>query len=146
MNEVDENHYAQLGVCYELLAYSNTHNGFRAGRYLNLQLIPPLLSQQFRIYVNEKEEPVGLVTWGWVTALTKKEMIENSRNIRADEWHGGKHLLFNDFVAPWGGVRTIIADLTTNVFLKHKAFSVRRNTDGTVRKVNHWIGKAFLSR
>ena len=146
MNDVDKNHYAQLGICYELLAHSNTHNGFRAGRYLNLQFIPPLLRQQIRIYFNEKAEPVGVVTWGWVTALTKKEMIENSRNIRADEWYGGDNLLFNDFVAPYGGVRAIIADLTANIFPQYKAFSVRRNADGTVRKVNHWIGKTLLSR
>ena len=43
-----------------------------------------------------------------------------------------------------GGVRAIIADLTTNVFPQYKAFSVRRNVDGTVRKTNRWIGRKYL--
>ncbi len=143
MNDFNANHYTQLGVCYELLAHSSTHNHFEAGNYLNLQFIPPLIAQQFRIYLNEKSVPIGLVTWGWIPAQTKKEMIETSRNIRPDEWDAGEHLLFNDFVAPWGGVKTIITDLTTNVFPRYKAFSVRRYADGQVRKVNCWIGKEF---
>ncbi len=146
MNNIDENHYMQLGIIYELLAYSSTHNSFRAGRYINLQCIPPLLLQQFQIYFSEKGEAIAFVTWGWVTSNTRKEIIEKSRNIEVDEWDKGEFLLFNDFVAPMGGIKTIISDLTTNMFPRYKAFSVRRNRNGTVRKVNHWIGKKYLGQ
>jgi len=50
---------------------------------------------------------------------------------------------FNDFIAPWGGVRDILKDLATNIFADREAFSLSRHVDGKVKKKHRWIGKAF---
>ena len=46
--------------------------------------------------------------------------------------------LFNDFVAPYGHTRLILKDLRSLEWSHDMAFSLRRNMDGSIAKVNYW--------
>ncbi|WLD58111.1 toxin-activating lysine-acyltransferase [Salinispirillum sp. LH 10-3-1] len=103
-------------------------------------LVPPLIHRQFRIYFDEYRNPVGCATWAWLSEKMKNEMIAGG-TLEFDDWASGDHLMFGDYIAPWGHAKSILSDLRTNVFPKETAFSLGRNFDGSVRKVYHWKGK-----
>ena len=57
-----------------------------------------------------------------------------------DEWQSGEHLFFNDWIAPYGNIRSAMHDIATHVFPHHTATSIRRHQDGSIRKINYWQG------
>ena len=62
------------------------------------------------------------------------------------EWQSGEHLLFNDYIAPWGHAKAILKDLRSHVFPNETAFSLGRNPDGSIRKVYQWKGKGVKDK
>jgi len=68
-------------------------------------------------------------------------MKDTGRALFHHEWQQGEQLFFNDFVAPWGGVKQILQDMTSHVFPGETASSFSRYKDGSVKKVGRWIGK-----
>ena len=137
------NSYSQIGICFELLAHSDTHKNYSCATYLDTEVCPANWLSQLRIYFNDDQEPVAFVTWAEVCEQTQKELIDDSRALYYQDWNNGDNLYFNDFVAPWGGVKEILTDLTSHIFADREAFSLSRHADGTVRKKHRWIGKAF---
>lgn len=135
--------YRNLGDCFYLLANSDTHKHFRAATYMDVEVCPANWRGQVRVYINADNQPVGFVTWAKVTKCCKQELIDNSRALRHYEWDDGNLLFFNDFVAPWGGVKEILSDLTSNIFPKEQAFSISRDKEGNTKKVHRWVGKKF---
>jgi len=137
------NSYSKVGICFELLAHSDTHKHYRCATYLDTEICPPNWLGQLRIYFNDEKLPVAFVTWAEVSKGTEKELVDDSRALYYQDWDAGDQLYFNDFVAPWGGVKEVLQDLTTNIFPEREAFSLSRHADGSVRKKHRWIGKAF---
>lgn len=135
--------YRNIGNCFYLLAHSDTHRNFNLSRYMDVEICPANWLGQLRIYTNVEQQPVGFVTWARVSPEVKEELIVSSRALMFDEWNKGSELFFNDFVAPWGGVRNMLNDMTKNVFPKEEAFSVSRDSNGDVEKVQRWVGKQF---
>ncbi|NQZ32261.1 MAG: toxin-activating lysine-acyltransferase [Oceanospirillaceae bacterium] len=140
------NSYSQMGICFELLAHSDTHKNYSCASYLDTEICPANWLSQLRIYFNDAKIPVAFVTWAEVSQETEKELIDDSRALYHQDWNAGDNLYFNDFVAPWGGVRDILKDLTSNIFTDREAFSLSRHSDGKVKKKHRWIGKAFIKK
>jgi len=135
--------YSDIGRCFYLLSFSKKHKHFNASSYMSVEICPARTFSQLRIYNDSESNPVGFVTWAYVDSIVKGELVKFSRALMSDEWNCGSHLFFNDFVAPWGGVREILNELTTTIFPEEEAFSISRDKSGKVVKVHRWIGKAF---
>ncbi|WP_159737633.1 toxin-activating lysine-acyltransferase [Vibrio atypicus] len=141
-----DNFYRNLGHCFHLLAHSNAHQKFNLAGYMDVEICPANWRGQLRVYENHHKQPVGFVTWAKVSKSTKQELIEDSRALYYHEWNNGDCLFFNDFVAPWGGVKEILSDLTSTVFPKEQAFSIGRDKKGNTKKVHRWTGKEYTSQ
>ena len=113
---------------------------------MDLEIIPALIHKQFRIYFDEQQNPAGLATWVWLNDDAKAKVLNNQGPLEFEEWQSGEHLMFNDYIAPWGHAKAILKDLRSNVFATEKAFSLGRNADGSIRKVYYWKGKAFKDK
>lgn len=138
--------YRNLGHCFHLLAHSNVHKQFNLAGYMDVEICPANWRCQLRVYINDEKHPVGFVTWAKVNESSKQALIDYSRALYYEEWNSGDHLFFNDFVAPWGGVKEILSDLTSNVFPKEQAFSISRDKYGKTKKVHRWKGKEYANR
>jgi cytolysin-activating lysine-acyltransferase len=57
-----------------------------------------------------------------------------------EEWSEGSHLFFNDWITKPTVFRTAMAHMTQTVFPNEIASSLRRNPDGSVRRINKWVG------
>lgn len=90
---------------------------------------------QFKIYLDEQNNPVGFVTWAWLDNAARDIVLEGNAVPGFDAWNAGSHLMLNDFVAPWGHATYMTNDMRTVVFPDKKGFALRRNQDGSVRKL-----------
>lgn len=132
--------YRAIGCAVELLSNSTYHGGLPMAMYMNTEIYPPIIHRQCCFYFDEFGKPVALVTWAWLSAEIEREVLKSGRQLSQDDWCSGNNLFFNDWICPYKNVRSVVNDMRQNIFPDQIASSVRRNPDGTVRKVNRWIG------
>ncbi|RKF17790.1 toxin-activating lysine-acyltransferase [Alginatibacterium sediminis] len=141
MSELDR--YQIQGICLELLAQSKQHKHAKLSEYLDLEILPAIEYRQLRIYKNEANQAIGFVTWAWLNQSNLSQLLASNSALNFAQWNSGEILFFNDFVAPYGGVRFILNDLCRNVFPSYKATSFSRNLNGQITKQHYWFGKEY---
>ncbi|MCI4649477.1 toxin-activating lysine-acyltransferase [Phaeodactylibacter sp.] len=130
-----------IGEVTSLLMLSKVHRKMQI-RDISDIVLPPVHLNQFRIYRNSKEEPIGLVTWGWFSDEIEKKYLSGDVVLTFGEWNSGKNLFFTDFIAPFGHAKKIFKDLTHNIFPDETAKTLRFDDHGKHRKnVIHLYGK-----
>lgn len=135
------NYYEMVGFSIELLSKSVYHRRFNMNNYLQIEILPPIRKGQVKFYLDEKGMPIAMVTWAWLSDKTEKEVLSTGRALNENEWCCGEKLFCNDWVTPFNNLRKVVHDISTNVFPDQVGTSVRRNPDGSVRKINRWLGK-----
>ncbi|MCV3273395.1 toxin-activating lysine-acyltransferase [Roseobacter sinensis] len=139
MVEID--HYASTGYALELLAQSHYHRHHKLGDYFRAEVLPALWTKQVRFYLNNDYAPTAMVTWAWISEDVERELHATGRALTHDEWQSGDRLFFNDWITPYGNIREVLHDVLHNIFPDEPgATSLRRNPDGSVRRVSRWIG------
>ena len=126
--------YETLGMMGWLMSHADYHSRWPLWS-LKDDMLPPLLNNQYRIYLDEERTPVGFVTWAWLNQVGKQKALEQSGCLALEDWNAGEDLMINDFVAPWGHARQMAKDLTQGLFANAQGFALRRNPDGSVRKM-----------
>lgn len=132
-----------LGAMVWLMSHSAYHRQWSAHAF-NVDIVPAVVLNQFRVYHDDNGNPVGFATWAFTSTQVRDGLIARTHTLQFDDWRSGDQLLFNDFVAPWGQGVAIVNDLRTNIFPDREAYSLSRNLDGSIRKVQRWRGKARL--
>lgn len=137
---VNLDYYASAGYALELLAKSTYHKQHKLGDYFRTEILPALWANQIRFYVNDDYVPTAMVTWAWLDEAVEQEIHTSGRALTHEEWNCGNCLFFNDWITPYGNTREVLHDMTHNIFPDNVATSLRRNADGSVRRVNRWSG------
>jgi cytolysin-activating lysine-acyltransferase len=132
--------YAAAGYALELLAQSPYHRQQKLGDYFQIEILPALSCHQTKFYLTEDGIPFAMVTWAWLSESLEREIHETGRALRAEEWNSGTRLFFNDWISPYNNMREVSQDMACNMFPDETATSLRRNMDGTVRRINRWTG------
>jgi len=138
------NFYSSVGQAIALLAASPYHQQFALESYLRIEIIPAIEQDLTLIYQTENGTPYALVTYAWVSAAVLYELKTTGRALRKDEWRSGETLFINDFIVPYGDIKKVMKNLCGEVFADHIAFSLRRDMDGNVRKVQRLHGKSYM--
>lgn len=133
-------YYAGVGYALELLAQSEYHGSRKLGDYFQAEILPALRFGQSRFHVTDDCVPTALVTWAWLSKEVETDVHATGRALFHDEWKCGDRLFINDWIAPYGNIRALTHDIGNNVFPDDTATSLRRNPDGSVRRVCRWIG------
>jgi len=133
-------YYAATGFAIELLARSEYHRKFNTGQYLDIEILPPILRNQVCFYLNNEGTPTGMITWAWLSGDAQTDIHATGRALTEGEWSCGDRLYFNDWITPYGNTHAVKRDIRQNVFPNEVATSLRRNPDGSVRRINRWIG------
>ena len=137
---VNIDYYASTGYALELLSKSPYHRQHPFGRYFRTEILPALWHSQVKFYVSKDLVPTAMVTWAWLNEDVEREILATGRALSAEEWASGERLFFNDWITPYGNIRGVAHDMTHNVFPDEVATSLRRNPDGSVRRINRWTG------
>ena len=129
-----------IGDVVLLAAASKTHRGFPVADVVEI-LLPPVDLNQFRIYHDQNNRPIGLVTWAWMTQAVYDRYRAGRVVLGANEWSGGDLLVMTDFIAPYGHAKGIIQDLRGNIFPDETAYVLRFDAAGKPRiKAHEWRG------
>jgi cytolysin-activating lysine-acyltransferase len=139
--------YVGIGYALELLGQSDYHRAKDLGEYFASQILPPLSNQQIKFYTTPQGYPCGMVSWARLSREIKEEVHETGRSLKLEEWNCGTHVFINDFIALTNDARPIISDMMCNVVPDvSSASSIRRHSDGSVKKINYWTKRIFGDR
>lgn len=138
-------YHEALGMMMWLMKHADYHSQWPIWS-VDKDIVPALIHGQSKIYFDSSQIPVGFATWAWLDDEAREQLINNKAPLTIKQWNSGEHLMFGDFVAPWGQAKFILNDLRTQVFPECKAFSLGRNQDGSIRKVYHWKGCRFTEK
>jgi cytolysin-activating lysine-acyltransferase len=139
---VAPNAMALVGIAVAMMAQAPYHGQFKLGRYLTREVLPAVERGQCAGYVDGDGQAVGFVSWAFLDEQSHTEILATGRSLRSDEWTCGPHLFFNDWISDKSAFRPIMAEMTQTRFADYIATSLRRNMDGSVRRINRWVGKA----
>lgn len=138
--------YASAGFALELLAMSPYHRQQKLGDYFRAEILPAIWNNQIRFYLDDRGIPAAMVTWAWINEDIEHDIHETGRALIHAEWQSGDRMFINDWIAPYGNLRHYVRDMMDNVFPNvQQASSVRRDMNGSVRRINHWKRPAFKS-
>ena len=132
--------YASVGFALELLSRSEYHRQFPVGDYFRVEILPALDLGQARFYLTDEGLPTAMITWAWLSAEVERDVHATGRALEPSEWCCGDRLFFNDWITPFDNIAEVLRDMTHNIFPREVATSLRRNPDGSVRRVNRWTG------
>lgn len=134
--------HSALGAMAWLMQHADYHRRWSL-QDINVDIVPAIVLGQYRIYHTPEGEPIGFVTWAYVSEEVKDILIHRRRAMEKVDWNSGDMLMFNDFVAPFGHGRWMVNELRSSLFADEVAFSLRRSHGGGVRKINRWEGTAY---
>lgn len=133
-------YYASVGYILELLAQSPYHGRKPMGDYFRVEVLPALRCGQSQFFFFEDGRPSAVITWAWLSEAVESDVLSTGRALSHDEWRSGMQLFFNDWITPYGNIREVVHTMTHVKFPDETATSLRRNPDGSVRRVNRWTG------
>lgn len=90
--------------------------------------------RQFRIYRKGKL-PFAFVSWAYLTEEAEQGLIDGTRKLQPGDWNAGDRGWIVDFIAPFGGVDSVVRDLRHNLFPNARGKATRRAPDGSVLRV-----------
>lgn len=134
---MSQDFYSSLGTTVSLMMHAPYHSSWLL-MDVEREVFPPLIKNQFRIYQDTENNPVGFVSWAAITEEMKNNLVHMSKLMSWEDWDNGDLLIFYDFIAPFGHTRKILKDLRSQEWPYDIAFSLRRDMDGGIAKVNYW--------
>ena len=104
-----------LGECAWLMSRSVPHRHvFMAD--IDWRVLPPLYLGQVRVFRDAKGNAQALVSWAFVSDEVDARLKANIARLQPGDWRSGPHPWIVDVVAPFGGIRQIIDEMTAKVF------------------------------
>lgn len=134
--------YYFIGCLALLLSRSNYHMNFESRSYFFNEILPALDRNQVVICVDSQFYPAGAATWAWLNKSSLDSISKSGRCLYGEEWREGDNLFFNDWIF-FLKSNSMMKYIKSEVFKFHEVTSLRRNMDGSVRRVNRWTGDSF---
>ena len=122
-----------IGEITALMMVSPVHRQFQVRDLADI-ILPAINLNQFRIYRNDKNEPVALVTWGYFSKEVEQQYIGGKAVLSEAELASGDIIYLTDFIAPYGHIKQVVKDLKLNVFPNDIGHSIRFDEQGKPRK------------
>ena len=126
-----------LGSILHLMMHSPLHRMYPVSA-LEDRIIPSLLHNQFRYY-EINGTPIGFVNWAWLSDELESQYCTGHHELALDEWVGGSHLWFPEFMAPFGHASAMVRDLRKTIFQKGTpAKALRISATGELKGVSKY--------
>jgi cytolysin-activating lysine-acyltransferase len=113
-----------IGEITSLMLVSKAHRQYQVRDIADI-ILPAINLGQYRIYRNQKREPIALVTWAFLSPEVEKEYIGGKMVLSEKERTSGDILYSTDFIAPYGHMKQVTHDLRTNLFPNSAGKSLR---------------------
>lgn len=137
----------QLGMAVSLMGHCRNYLMYQV-LCLRLWTEPAIRHKQIKFFFDERGRLIGYITWAYLASDVEHRLIHDPNVLlHESEWNEGGSLWILDFVAPFGHAWAIVRHAMTRMFPDHmEARSLRRNPDGSVRKISIWQKRVADSR
>lgn len=99
----------------------------------------PAIRNLTALVVYHEITPVGFLTWTHFADEELAEIRSTGVTPPLEKWDNGDNLWFVDFASPKVPAKYVIQAIArTGEFREKEAWSIRRNDDASIRKVNRW--------
>jgi hemolysin-activating ACP:hemolysin acyltransferase len=133
----------QVGLAATLMGQSPRYRGYPIA-VIHLWLEPAIRHDQIKFFFDESGIPVGYMTWAWLTEDTEFRLIhDRTILLHISEWNEGDRLWILDLILINADIRTRLREAAIHFAHAEFASSLRRRSDGSVRKVTVWNRTAF---
>lgn len=129
----------QLGVVSSLMLQNRRYRYYPMACLL-AWIQPPILLNQIKLFFSDKGTPVGYMTWAWLAPDVEERWINDSKvMLHFTEWNEGEALWIMDFFALPTYAKLLQRHALKDMFPDQVlAKSMRRNPDGSSRRVTTW--------
>ena len=127
-----------LGDILTLMTASDTHQDYRIQHFAQL-VLPPVQHDQFRIYHDTNQRPVGFVSWAKLSEEAEQRLLSRRETLRESDWNSGDKMYFMEFLAPFGHIKQMVHDLRQR-FPKQKAYALRFDKNHTAVTEYYGVG------
>ena len=103
-------------------------------------ILPPIDLNQFRIYYKKNGNPVGFVSWAFLSKEKEERYLKGEYSVQINDWNCGDNLIYTDFIAPFGDARAMMKDLGANVFPNKLGKSIKVSKKGKIDSVKFFYG------
>ncbi|MEZ5692023.1 MAG: toxin-activating lysine-acyltransferase [Rickettsiales bacterium] len=122
-----------LGDILTLMTASSAHADYKIKHFSEV-VLPPVQLNQYRIYHDASNRPVGFVSWAKFSKEVEDKFLNESKPLTLEEWASGDIIYIMEFIAPFGHAKRIISDLKKH-YPNHKAHAVRFNPATNCKKL-----------
>ncbi|MDA7705621.1 toxin-activating lysine-acyltransferase [Rickettsiales bacterium] len=134
--------YNLIGQIASLMLASKVHKKYLIDD-IGAMFLPAIHLNQFRIYKNNNGDPIGIITWAFLSDKNQENYQKGLRSLKLEDWKSGDNGWIMDFIAPFGHAKQIIKDLRTNIFPERQGKALRITKDGKIKGVLKLHGKNF---
>ena len=135
--------YNLIGQIATLMLASEVHKKYLIDD-IGAMFLPAIHLSQFRIYRNKDGDPIGIVTWAFLSEEIEEKYQKGERSLKLEDWKSGDNGWIIDFIAPFGHAKQIIKDLRNNIFPDKQGKALRITKDGQIEGIWKLHGAKFL--
>lgn len=136
------------GTVAHLMSLSREYRNFPFA-CLSAWIDPAILTNQLAVFYRGNDGcPVGYITWALLAQDVEQRWINDPHVIlHESEWNEGENLWIMDFLALPSYCADIVEYIDRSMFEgRTEAYSLRRNKDGSVRKISCWKRRSLTDR
>jgi hemolysin-activating ACP:hemolysin acyltransferase len=140
-----DDYHHRLGLVAAMMTKSSEYCQYPIA-CLGVWIEPAILLDQIHFFCDAGSNVVGYMTWALLAEDTEQRLIHDPEVLlHLSEWNEGDRLWIMDFVLIDGDVRTALKEASRRFPDFAEARSLRRRSDGTVRKVTRWKAPSTAS-
>lgn len=106
---------SMIGAVLMLVLRSEKYRYLFAGDFEWL-IVPPIRFKQFRLFRSKNNEPLAFVSWAHVSESVESRLAAGHTRLSPKEWQSGESLWLMDVIAPFGGAKEILKQLSETEF------------------------------
>lgn len=134
--------YNLIGQIATLMLASEVHKKYLIDD-IGAMFLPAIHLNQFRIYRNKKGDPIGIITWAYLSDELQEKYQKGEKALtKLEDWKSGNNGWIIDFIAPFGHAKQIIKDLRNNIFPDKQGKALRITKDGKIKGIWKLHGKS----
>ena len=127
--------YNLIGQIASLMLSSEIHKKYLVDD-IGAMFLPAIHLNQFRIYRNKKGDPIGIITWAYLSDELQEKYQKGEKVLtKLEDWKSGDNGWIIDFIAPFGHAKEIIKDLRNNIFPDKEGKALRISKDGKIKGI-----------
>lgn len=134
--------YNLIGQITSLMLSSDVHKNYLIDD-IGAMFLPAIHLNQFRLYKNKDNDPIGLVTWAFLSDELDKKYQKGGIKLKLEDWKGGSNIWIVDFIAPFGHAKQISKDLKNSIFASQKGKAMRITREGKIKGIWNLFGAQY---